>query len=391
MMNDRELLARLIAFESVSNRSNVDIADFVGGYCSASGCRVQSFPYDDGRKVNLVVRRGPDQSKPASPAAKDGIILSGHLDVVPADEPGWDSPPFALTVRDGKLIGRGMADMKAWVAQAVNLVCNIREDELVAPLVLVLTADEEVGSVGMQQFVKSVLAGDVGPLPGAALIGEPTELRVVRMHKGHLKARIDIQGKAAHSGYPHLGVNAIAIAGAVLTELTRLTAELREERCESSSFFPECPFPVLNFGRIAGGGAINVMAEQCEIEFGMRLMPGQSSEPILERVLGALDRIPAAHRERVRFRLVNDNVPMLCSDDAALVGLLKAISGETTTHGVSFASDAGWLSTLGIECALFGAGSITNAHRANEWIGVDEWMQGGEYLHKIALAAACRI
>lgn len=387
MMNDRELLGRLMAFQSVSNRSNADIAGFVVDYCNDAGCRVQSFPYDEGRKVNLVIRRGPEQSKPVSSVANAGIILSGHLDVVPADEPGWDSPPFMLTERDGKFFGRGMADMKAWVAQAINLVCSLRDDDLVAPVALVLTADEEVGSVGMQQFVKSVRAGDVGPLPGSALIGEPTALRVVRMHKGHLKARIDIQGKAAHSGYPHLGVNAIEIAGAVLTELTHLTAALRDERCDSSSFFPECPFPVLNLGRIAGGGAINVMAEHCEIEFGMRLLPGQSSEPILERVRGALNRVPA--RERIRFQLVNDNVPMLCPDNAPIVELLKTISGDTTTHGVSFASDAGWLSTLGIDCALFGAGSITNAHRANEWIGVDEWTRGGVYLHKIARAATC--
>ncbi len=390
MMNDRELLSRLMAFESVSNRSNADIAGFVADYCRAAGCRVQPLSYDDGRKVNLIVRRGPDQAKSDRLAAQSGLILSGHLDVVPALEPGWDSPPFALTERDGRFIGRGMADMKAWVAQAINLVCGFREEELVAPLVLVLTADEEVGSVGMQQFVKSVRAGNCGPLPGSALIGEPTELRVVRMHKGHLKARIDIQGKAAHSGYPHLGVNAIEIAGAVLTELSQMTAELREERCESSSFFPECPFPVLNLGRIAGGGAINVMAEHCEIEFGMRLLPGQSSEPVLERVRGSLSRLPSKTRERVRFQLVNDNVPMLCPENAPIVELLKSISSATTTHGVSFASDAGWLSTLGIDCALFGAGSITNAHRANECIGVDEWVRGGKYLKKIVQAAVGR-
>lgn len=388
MMSDRELLARLIQYESVSHRSNADIATFAADYCVAAGCRVQAFSYDDGRKVNVVIGRGAFSNPTAGAIAQDGLILSGHLDVVPAEEPGWDSPPFVLTERDARLIGRGVADMKGWVAQALNLLCRLRDDELRAPLVLILTADEEIGSVGMQHFVRSVRAGEVGPLPSMALIGEPTESRIVRMHKGHLKARIDIEGKAAHSGYPHLGVNAIEIGGAVLMELTRLAQSLGGDRCEMSSYFPDCPFPVLNLGRILGGGAVNVVPERCEIEFGMRLLPDQESETVLSRVRQCLDGVPAAWRERVRFRVLNDNVPMLCNEDAAIVALLKRVTGETSSAGVSYASDAGWLSTLGIRCVLFGAGSITNAHRANEWIGIEEWERGGRILEAAARAAA---
>ncbi|MBI5865390.1 MAG: acetylornithine deacetylase [Planctomycetes bacterium] len=374
MLSDRELLARLVGFDSVSSRSNALLAEFLGGYLRDSNCAVERQEYDEGRKVNLIARRGP--------VSDGGLILSGHMDVVPADEPDWNSNPFELTPRDGRLYGRGSADMKSWIAQAVSLLCRIRENELQRPLVLVLTADEELGSIGMQRLLAHWRAHPPASLPKQAIIGEPTGLRAIRMHKGHLKARLSAQGKPAHSGYPHLGVNAIELAGAALQQLTRLAAELRSHRESTSVRFADCPFPALNVGRIVGGGAVNVVPERCELEFGVRLLPGQRREWIQQRLDAALAELPAATRERLMLSILNENPPMLCRDEAPLWRMLCGMLKQGEVPGASFASDGGWLSTLGVDCVLWGPGSIEDAHRANESIDEAEWVRGGELLQQ---------
>lgn len=384
MLSDRDLLARLIAFNSVSSRSNADIADFLARYLRDAGCHVERTAYEraGGERVNLLVWCG-DRTD-----AGDGLILSGHLDVVPADEPDWSSPPFELHEREGRFYGRGMADMKAWVAQAANLVAGLARKPPARSLLLLLTADEEIGCVGMQHFAQTWGQAGAGVLPKQALVGEPTSLRMVRMHKGHLKARVVAHGKPAHSGYPHLGVNAIELAGHALAKLAWLAAELRGERSANSEHFPECPFPVLNVGKIAGGSAVNIVPERCEIEFGLRLLPGQENAAMMARVQAELDTLPRPIRDRLSLEVVNDNPPMLCDGTAPLCGVLADLIGSRETHGVSFASDAGWLSTLGVQCVLFGAGSIEDAHRANESIDIAEWTRGGELLRQI-VARAC--
>jgi acetylornithine deacetylase len=383
ILSDRDLLARLIAFESISSRSNAGIADFLAGYLGDAGCRVERMCYERAglERVNLMVSCGPDPHGVAQSGA--GLTLSGHLDVVPADEPDWSSPPFELHEREQRFFGRGTADMKAWVAQAVNLVASLAKEKLVRRLVLLLTADEEIGCVGMQRFVQAWREAGRRALPNQAIIGEPTGLRVVRMHKGHMKARVTARGQPAHSGYPHLGINAIELAGHALEKLSWLAAEMRGERSAASEYFPECPFPVLNVGRIDGGSAVNIVPGRCEIEFGLRLLPGQESLEMIARVEAELAKLPGPIRERLTLEIVNDNPPMQCPAEAPICEALHALLDSRETFGVSFASDAGWLSTLGVQCVLFGPGSIEDAHRANESIDMAEWTRGGELLNAI--------
>lgn len=383
MLSDRDLLARLIAFDSVSSRSNAGIADFLSAYLGEAGCRVERMPYERAgiERVNLLAACGPELA--GGPQAGAGLILSGHLDVVPAEELDWSSPPFELRERDERFFGRGTADMKAWVAQAANLVASLASEKLARPVVLLLTADEEIGSVGAQYFVRHWRESGGGVLPDQAIVGEPTGLRVVRMHKGHLKARVTARGKPAHSGYPHLGINAIELAGHALEKLSWLASELRGEQAAAGEFFPECPFPVLNVGRIHGGSAVNVVPERCEIEFGLRLLPGQDNAEMVARVQAELAQLPPAIRDRLMLDVLNDNPPMQCDASAPICAALCELIESRQTVGVSFASDAGWLSTLGVQCVLFGPGSIEDAHRANESIDIAEWMRGGELLKKI--------
>lgn len=413
-LEDHDLLARLIAFESVSALPSRPICDFIEQYLRAAGCRTWRQDWDAGRKANLLAWRDPaGQSWPGcdeSPASeRPGLILSGHVDVVPAAEPEWGSPPFELRERAGRYLGRGTADMKGFVALAVNALAESPADSLRAPLALLLTSEEEVGCLGAQRFArlwvdsrpKHKEQGSPGDaprrltrpsehtkaepppcLPRSVLIGEPTQMRVVRMHKGHLKVRLSLRGRPAHSGYPHLGESAIERAGHAILALTRLGAEWRRRGNPAGRYFPECPQAVLNIGLIRGGTAVNIIAASCELEMGIRLLPGQRSADALAEVTAALDGV-ADLRERYALDVLNDSPPMECAEDSPLVARLQRLLGPQDAVGVSFASDGGPLSQAGFDCVLCGPGSIEDAHQANESISIAEWTQAGMTLRRI--------
>jgi acetylornithine deacetylase len=253
--------------------------------------------------------------------------------------------------------------MKGFIALASNLAVAAAARRA-TPLCLLFTCDEELGSLGAQSLVRC--AGSLGPLPRAAIIGEPTSLRAVRMHKGHLKLRVTLHGRAAHSGSPHLGVNAIEPAGEVIAALSSLRRALAEERVASAAYFADVPFAVLTIARIQGGEAMNVIPEHCAIDIGVRLLPGQDSHSFIERIRRTVDEaVPGC---RHSLEVINDNPPMEVADDAAVHRRLCGLIGQSTSHGVSFASDAGHLQRVGLQCVLFGPGSMDVAHRPNEFV-----------------------
>lgn len=358
ILNDTELLARLVAFDSTSSNSNAEIAEFIAAYLDRPSVTIERIHDESGNKLNLLIHIGPPSRE------RSGLVLSGHMDVVPARESGWESDPFTLDERDGRLYGRGTADMKGFLALAINAAARINPSSLRNPLVLLLTYDEEVGCLGARRFVDEWR--DPARLPVNTIIGEPTSLEAVRLHKGHLKLRIVTRGRAAHSGYPHLGVNAIEKAGEVLRVLTAVRREFESERPQHSEHFAEVPFVALNVGTIEGGAAINVVPDRCEIEVGMRLLPGMESGE-------AVARIRAALGESADVELISDSPPLLVSENAAIHRAVSEMVGQSGTRSVSFATDGGWLQTLGLECVLFGPGTITVAHRPNEFLPRDEF------------------
>lgn len=367
-LSNHELLARLVAFPSVSGGNDAALVDFLCDYLNRPGLNIERIASEDGTRCNLIVRTGPMRDD------RNGLVLCGHLDVVPADEPNWTSNPFTLAERDGKLFGRGSCDMKASVAIAMNQLVAAADRQLTNPLVGVFTFDEELGSLGAQNFTRAMR--DRAPLPADCIIGEPTSLRPVRMHKGHLKLRITITGKAAHSGAPHLGVNAIEPAGELITMLSVLAQKFREMRNEQSDCFDSVPFPVVCIARIRGGEAINVIPESCVIDVGIRLLPGMESSYGIACVRGIVESVE--HAAGVELTVVNDNPPMLC-ERTALVEALSAATGNTNDVGVSFASDAGVLQRdLGMRCVLFGPGTIEVAHRPDEFVPIDELNRADE-------------
>jgi acetylornithine deacetylase len=371
-LSDAGLLGRLIAFDTTSHNSNLPLADFLSDYLDRPGVRIGRNPSADGSKANLVVRIGPEPE-----GDRRGLVLSGHMDVVPADEEGWRSDPFTLADEGDRWIARGACDMKGFLALAANLAAEARPERWRAPLVLLFTYDEEVGTLGAKRFTETW--GQADALPRSAIIGEPTSLRVARAHKGHFKMRVTFHGTPAHSGYPHLGVNAIEPAGRVIVALERLRRKLEAETAPNRELFPEVPFVPLNVGTVHGGSAINVVPDRCAVELGVRPLPGIASEELIERVVRQIREAATLEPE---IELTSDSPAMLLDEAAPLHRHLCALTGQSAGASVSFATDAGWLQRLGMDCAIFGPGSIEVAHKPNEYVPKSDLAAAREYLQR---------
>ncbi|MFK7959307.1 MAG: M20/M25/M40 family metallo-hydrolase [Phycisphaerales bacterium] len=408
---DRELLARLMAFEPVTGRPNRAIAEFVADRLAGPGVRVHLEPAHAEDCWNVLAVAGPSAPAPAAEPtgpnddAADGIMLCGHLDVVPPGD-GWSTPPFVLHEDDGHWYGRGTCDMLGFVAVAMNRFAAAASGQPTCPIGLLLTADEERGSLGAAAFADRREAGSIDepgagqsdgirrppePLIRPVLIGEPTSLRPVRMHKGHLKLRMHLRGRSAHSGTPELGASAIEAAGRVLVALAELRQTLATERTEVSEAFTTARSPVLNVGRIDGGEAINVVPDRCTIELGIRVMPGQDAPAMAARVQERAEAAATAGAEgpsiAVTWEALGDNPPLLTGAKATVLRRLESHLGPGPDLGVSFASDGGHLARLGLESVLCGPGDMAVAHRPNEHVAVDQIVRCGMLLEALLAGA----
>jgi acetylornithine deacetylase len=372
-LSDTAMLERLVAFDTTSRRSNLPLADFVSDYLDRPGIGIERVWSEDGTKANLVVRAGPEGSEGG------GLTLSGHMDVVPAEEPEWRSDPFALTRAGETYVGRGTADMKGFLALAVNRLAGASPMRLHRPLALLFTYDEEVGTLGARRFAEA--SGEMAPLPGDVIIGEPTSLRVVRLHKGMIRLQLVFRGRAAHSGYPHLGRSAIEPAARAITALAGLRADMESERPAHGEHFPDVPYAALNVGVVSGGSAANVIPDHCAAQIAIRLLPAMSAEEMSERVRAAVARaLPGALFE---LTFLGESPAMILDEGAPLYRDLCRLVGQQRTESVAFATDAGWLQTVGLHCAVFGPGNIEVAHRPNEFLPIEEFERAGRLLDEM--------
>ena len=316
-----------------------------------------------------MVLAGPDTGD------REGLVLSGHMDVVPAEESDWRSDPFVLTESDDRYAGRGTADMKGFLALAANRLAAAEVSTLRRPLALLFTYDEEVGTLGARRFAETF--APTARLPRHVVIGEPTALRVVRAHKGMIRLHLRFTGRAAHSGYPHLGRSAIEPAARAIVALSTLRAELEAERPPHGDLFPEVPFVALNVGTVAGGSAANVIPDRCDVHLGIRVLPGMTVADVTTRVRAA---VGGAVDQPFTLEPVSESPAMLLDAEAPVHRAVCAAVGQHGSHSVMFASDAGWLQRAGFESVLFGPGSIEVAHQPNESLPIDEFRRAGQLL-----------
>jgi acetylornithine deacetylase len=376
LLSDLDLLARLVAIDSTSHLSNLPLAQALADYLGRPGVRIDLLPSTDEGKANLVVRTGPDETE-------GGLTLCGHMDTVPANEPEWRSDPFTLTPDGERWVARGASDMKGFLALAANRLAALDPARLRRPLALLFTYDEETGTHGARRFAESA---ERPPIPRDVVIGEPTQLGAVRLHKGMLRLRLTFHGVAAHSAYPHLGRNAIEPAGRAIAALSDLRVQLEAERPPHGEHFPKVPFVALNIGTVAGGRAINIVPDRCVVQLGIRLLPGTSVDQLTERVRQAVRE--ALPEEAFDLDFISLSPALMLEEDAALHRELCAELGQPGSRSVNFATDAGWLQTAGFRCVLFGPGNIEDAHRANEFVPAGDLVRAGEVLEAL-IARRC--
>jgi len=349
-------LARLVGFETVSDRPTTGIASFLSERLEALGFRIEPFQDPDHpEKGSLVARIGPEGT--------DGLTMSGHMDVVPTEGQPWTSDPFRLTPRADRLVGRGSADMKGFFAATLQALERIPRSAFQKELALVWTHDEEVGCLGAGKLVDHLLAKGT-KLPTACLIGEPTDFEILRMHPGHVVVRAELTGEAAHSSRPDLGVNALEDAARVVLAARALADELAMEKVDLPGM--ERPWVAFNTARLHSGTVVNIVPDLAVIEFGYRPLPGMHSDEVYERLLAAVSALPL--RGRVQLEITRRTPSLLTPEGTPLQGLLAEHASSPGCGACSFATDGGQLARMGAMPLVFGPGSIEVAHKADEYV-----------------------
>ncbi|MFN7569892.1 MAG: acetylornithine deacetylase [Betaproteobacteria bacterium] len=358
-MTTIEILRTLVAFDTTSHRSNLDLVHWIAEYLAGHGVEVHLVHSDDGRKANLLASIGPDRA--------GGMVLSGHSDVVPVDDQNWTSNPFTLTERDGRFHGRGATDMKGFIAACLAAVPAWRRQTLRRPIHLAFSYDEEIGCLGVPQLLAR-LQQQV-PEPALAIIGEPTEMRVGVRHRGFFGHQALFTGLPAHSSLPSLGASAIEPAAYLVTCLAGLRRRLSGHGSEAT----------LNIGCIDGGTAINIVPGRCEVLWEFRPQDDATAELVRNTARDALTDLPAG--VSVEATQVVGVPALLARDNEAAVSVARELGALWPEAELPFGTEAGFFQQAGISTVVCGPGSITQAHQPDEWIAatqlqaVDRFMQ----------------
>jgi acetylornithine deacetylase len=366
LQETQRILGDLIAFPTVSMESNLDMLHYIRDYLEPLGARVTLFHDESGTKANLFATLGPD--------CDGGVILSGHSDVVPVSDQPWTSDPFALTERDGKLFGRGTCDMKGFIAATLAMAPHYAEMDLKKPIHFAFTHDEEVGCIGAAALVPELQKQ--GYKPAIAIIGEPTEMRIIEGHKGCCEYTTRFSGLEGHGSSPDLGVNAAEYAVRYVTRLMELREEMKTRVPKNSRFEP--PWTTMNIGGLRGGVMHNVIVSKAEVDWEFRpvqqsdfhFMKEQITTYVDQELLPAMRRVhPEASIETETLGEVDGLEPM---DNNAAKDLIMELTGANGADVVPFGTEAGIFQKLGLSAVVCGPGSIAQAHKADEYVALDQ-------------------
>jgi acetylornithine deacetylase len=378
------MLGRLVGFPTVSADSNRNLIDFIAEYLSGHGIKADVEVTADGEKADLFATVGP--------MVEGGIVLSGHSDVVPVADQDWTSDPFAMVERDGRLIGRGTTDMKGFIAVVLALVPEWTRRGLKVPFHLAFSYDEEIGCLGAPGLVRRL--SERVPRPHAAIIGEPTEHKVVGAHKGISAFTTTVTGKPAHSSDPRTGVNANVAAARCIQFLDELQAEFREASNggDGSAFGAEFdpPYSTFNIGLVDGGSAVNIIAAKCKFIWECRAIAGTDADAARRRfdafVAEKINPEMAARAPGtgVKTELLTSAPPLVADENSAAVALALQLTGENQVRAVPFATEAGIFQGAGIPAIVCGPGSVRQAHQPDEFIELSELDACAAFLRRLA-------
>jgi acetylornithine deacetylase len=380
MNSSRDLLKTLVAFDTTSRESNLQLIEFVRDYLARFDVPCELIYNEQRSKANLFATLGP--------ADRPGIVLSGHTDVVPVDGQPWTVAPFELSERDGKLYGRGTADMKGYIACVLALVPALVTANLRRPVHIALSYDEEVGCLGVRSLLKALEQRPIKPM--LCIIGEPTELKPVLGHKGKLAMRCDIHGQACHSAYAPLGVNAIEYAAELIGELGRIGHRLKAPEHHDARFDP--PFSTVQTGVIAGGKALNIVPADCRFDFEIRALPSHDPSEVAQALKTyaeqqVLPRMRAvSEQSEIRFSELSAYPGLATEAHSEAAELIAAFSGSRVFGTVAFGTEGGLFDAAGIPTVVCGPGSMDQGHKPDEFVSLEQLNGCDEMLRRMLLS-----
>ena len=370
-----EMIEKLIGFPTTSRDSNLELIHYVRDYLQFHGVDNVRLTYDDDRrKANLFASFGPANGR--------GLVLSGHTDVVPVEGQPWDSDPFKLLTRDGRLYGRGTSDMKSFVAIVLAKLPSFMKRELKEPVHFAFSYDEEIGCIGVRRLIADL--ADAGIKPSACIVGEPTLMRPIVAHKGKHSWRCKVRGHAMHSAYAPKGVNAVEAACEIVAFLKAMQRRFRDEGPYLQEY--DVPHTTVHTGVIRGGTQLNIVPHECIFDFEFRYLPGADPDALIDSVRDYAEQtlLPEMHRVQPGTGFTWEelsSIPGLEVDENdEIVKLARTLSGLSDTGRVSYGTEAGLFASAGIPSVICGPGSIEQAHKPNEWVALDQVAQCEKFI-----------
>ena len=383
-MNDTQaLLQKLVAFDTVSRHSNLALIDFVADYLDTHKIPVQRVFDDTGTKANLLATIGPSD--------QPGIVLSGHTDVVPIDGQDWSSDPFEVVEKDNRLFGRGTADMKGFIASVLAKVPMMQSVDLQRPLILALSYDEEIGCVGVRGLLKEMMAWPVKP--SGCIVGEPTSMGVVIGHKGKRSLRVTIDGTAAHSSLAPRAVNAVEYGARLTVFIQDMARKLAVDGQRDAMY--DIPHTTGHVGVLNGGTQLNIVPEQCVLDFEFRALPEDDIDAMVEQVKAyARDELEPQMQAiapdcNIRFEQISGFPGLSTAPEHGFVAAARELANNDELSKVAFGTEAGlFTERVGIPAVVCGPGSIIQAHRADEYVDLSQLKQCDEFLERVVHSCA---
>ncbi|SCK10362.1 acetylornithine deacetylase [Variovorax sp. HW608] len=371
---------RLIAIDTVSRNSNLGLIETVRDYLRGVGIESILTYHESGNWANLFA------TIPAHDGSTNGgVVLSGHTDVVPVDGQDWHSDPFRPVVRDGKLYGRGSCDMKGFIGAALALVPAMQRAKLAKPIHFAFSYDEEVTCLGAPVMLEDLARR--GIRPDGCIIGEPTSMRPIVAHKGINAYRCCVRGHAAHSSLTPRGLNSIEYASRLICFIRDMADKYRAQGPFEE--FYDVPFTTAQTSTINGGIAMNTVPAECEFQFEFRNLPTMDPKPIFESInkYAMETLLPQMRKEHpsgsIEFSLISDAPGFDASEDAAITKLVRALTGDSERRKVAYGTEAGQFQQAGIPSVVCGPGDIEQAHRANEFVSLQQLAECERFMSRV--------
>ncbi|MAD95343.1 MAG: acetylornithine deacetylase [Rhodobacteraceae bacterium] len=370
----KTILSELVCIETVSGTSTNDIIQLISKYCNELSDAKIVAPGPTENQKNIAFRFGPDVA--------GGIILSGHTDVVPVTDQKWSHPPFAATERDGRIYGRGTCDMKGFLASMIASVPKLVMAELLRPIWLAFTYDEETGCLGAPHLAKEIAKQACGIK--AVIVGEPTEMAIVDQHKGAFVECVTFHGRSAHSSLPWLGLSANEYAIRFSTQLIALNDEFAREVLVTEAE----RMTTLNLATIGGGTAHNIISDKCRVMWSLRCAPGRDADAIVRRIRAIAKILEAemqsfAPEALVKFETIFDVPPLVANPASTALKLGIRMTGQNAGQAVNYGTEAGVYQRFGFPTIICGPGSIEQAHKADEWIAIEQLDACDKFIEKL--------